>query len=152
MWQIMWLLSLLPDWVYHLITIAGVLGLIAAWVLKFIPFVSTYRLPIQVGSVIAVLFGVWMEGGIVNEAKWQARVKELEEKVAIAEAQSKETNTKIVTKVITKTQIVRTRGQDIVKYVDREIVKYDTKFAPGGVCEIPQEFIKAHNDSAEAPK
>ena len=148
----MWLLSLLPDWVYHLITIAGVLGLIAAWVLKFIPFVSTYRLPIQVGSVIAVLFGVWMEGGIVNEAKWQARVKELEEKVAIAEAQSKETNTKIVTKVITKTQIVRTRGQDIVKYVDREIVKYDTKFAPGGVCEIPQEFIKAHNDSAEAPK
>jgi len=152
MWQIMWLLSLLPDWVYHLITIAGVLGLIAAWVLKFIPFVSTYRLPIQVGSVIAVLFGVWMEGGIVNEAKWQARVKELEEKVAVAEAQSKETNTKIVTKVITKTQIVRTRGQDIVKYVDREIVKYDTKFAPGGVCEIPQEFIKAHNDSAEAPK
>jgi hypothetical protein len=148
----MWLLSLLPDWVYHLITIAGVLGLIAAWVLKFIPFVSTYRLPIQVGSVIAVLFGVWMEGGIVNEAKWQARVKELEEKVAVAEAQSKETNTKIVTKVITKTQIVRTRGQDIVKYVDREIVKYDTKFAPGGVCEIPQEFIKAHNDSAEAPK
>jgi uncharacterized membrane protein len=152
MWQIMWLLSLLPDWVYHLITIAGVLGLIAAWVLKFIPFVSTYRLPIQVGSIIAVLFGIWMEGGIVNEAKWQARVKELEEKVAVAEAQSKETNTKIVTKVITKTQIVRTRGQDIVKYVDREIVKYDTKFAPGGVCEIPKEFIKAHNDSAEAPK
>jgi hypothetical protein len=152
MWQIMWIFSLLPDWVYHLITIAGVLGLIAAWVLKFIPFVSTYRLPIQVGSIIAVLFGIWMEGGIVNEAKWQARVKELEEKVAIAEAQSKETNTKIVTKVITKTQIVRTRGQDIVKYVDREIVKYDTKFAPGGVCEIPQEFIKAHNDSAEAPK
>ena len=148
----MWIFSLLPDWVYHLITIAGVLGLIAAWVLKFIPFVSTYRLPIQVGSIIAVLFGIWMEGGIVNEAKWQARVKELEEKVAIAEAQSKETNTKIVTKVITKTQIVRTRGQDIVKYVDREIVKYDTKFAPGGVCEIPQEFIKAHNDSAEAPK
>jgi hypothetical protein len=152
MWQIMCIFSLLPDWVYHLITIAGVLGLIAAWVLKFIPFVSTYRLPIQVGSIIAVLFGIWMEGGIVNEAKWQARVKELEEKVAIAEAQSKETNTKIVTKVITKTQIVRTRGQDIVKYVDREIVKYDTKFAPGGVCEIPQEFIKAHNDSAEAPK
>ena len=84
------MLSLLPDWVYHLITIAGILALIAAWVLKFIPFVSTYRLPIQVGGVIALLFGIWMEGGIVNEAKWQARVKELEEKVAVAEAQSKE--------------------------------------------------------------
>ena len=93
-----------------------------------------------------------MEGGIVNEAKWQARVKELEEKVAVAETQSKEENVKIVTKVVTKTQVVRVRGNDIVKYVDREIVKYDTKFAPGGICEIPKEFIKAHNDSAEVPK
>jgi len=152
MWQIMWILSLLPDWVYHLITIAGVLGVIAAWVLKFIPFISTYRLPIQVGSVIALLFGIWMEGGIVNEAKWQTRVKELEEKVAVAETQSKEENVKIVTKVVTKTQIVKVRGNDIVKYVDREIVKYDTKFAPGEICEIPKEFIKAHNDSAEVPK
>ena len=152
MWQIMWVLSLLPDWFYHLVTIAGVIGVIAAWVLKFIPFISTYRLPIQVGSVIAVLFGVWMEGGIVNEAKWQERVKELEEKIAVAETQSKEENVKIVTKVVTKTQIVKVRGNDIVKYVDREIVKYDTKFAPGGVCEIPKEFIKAHNDSAEVPK
>ena len=148
----MWVLSLLPDWFYHLITIAGVIGVIAAWVLKFIPFISTYRLPIQVGSIIAVLFGVWMEGGIVNEAKWQSRVKELEEKVAVAETQSKEENVKIVTKVVTKTQIVKVRGNDIVKYVDREIVKYDTKFAPGGICEIPKEFIKAHNDSAEVPK
>jgi hypothetical protein len=148
----MWLLSLLPDWVYHLITIAGVIGVIAAWVLKFIPFISTYRLPIQVGSIIAVLFGVWMEGGIVNEAKWQARVKELEEKIAVAETQSKEENVKIVTKIVTKTQVVKVRGNDIVKYVDREIVKYDTKFAPGGICEIPKEFIKAHNDSAEVPK
>ena len=152
MWQIMWVLSLLPDWFYHLVTVAGVIGVIAAWVLKFIPFISTYRLPIQVVSIIAVLFGVWMEGGIVNEAKWQARVKELEEKVAVAETQSKEENVKIVTKVVTKTQIVKVRGKDIVKYVDREIVKYDTKFAPGGICEIPKEFIKAHNDSAEVPK
>ena len=59
---------------------------------------------------------------------------------------------KIVEKVVTKTQIVKTRGQDIIKYVDKEIVKYDTKFAPGGVCEIPKEFIEAHNRAAEVPK
>jgi hypothetical protein len=57
-----------------------------------------------------------------------------------------------VTKVVTKTQVIRTRGADIVKYVDREIVRYDEKFAKGGICEIPQEFIKAHNSAAEAPK
>ena len=63
-----------------------------------------------------------------------------------------EENIKIVEKVVNKVQIVKTRGQDIVKYVDREIVKYDTKFAPGGVCEIPKEFVEAHNRAAEAPK
>jgi hypothetical protein len=57
-----------------------------------------------------------------------------------------------VEKVVTKTQIIKTRGEDIVKYIDREIVKYDEKFAKGGVCEIPQEFIDAHNRAAEAPK
>ena len=77
---------------------------------------------------------------------------EVEARVAAAEAKSEEENVKIVTKVVTKIQVVRTRGEDIVKYVDREIIKYDTKFAPGGQCEIPQEFIRAHNSAAEAPK
>jgi hypothetical protein len=76
----------------------------------------------------------------------------MEAKVAAAEQQSKQVNTKIQTKVVEKIQIVRQRGDDIIKYVDREIVKFDEKFAPGGVCEIPQEFIKAHNTAAEQPK
>ena len=93
-----------------------------------------------------------MAGAIHDNDAWEARVKEMQDKVAAAEAQSKEENVKIVEKLVTKTQVIRTRGEDIVKYVDREIVKYDEKFAKGGVCEIPQEFIKAHNDAAEAPK
>lgn len=93
-----------------------------------------------------------MSGAIHDNEKWEARVKEMEAKVAAAEVQSKEENVKIVEKVVTKTQVIKTRGQDIVKYVDREVVKYDTKFAPGGECEIPKEFIKALNDAAEPPK
>jgi len=79
-------------------------------------------------------------------------VAAVEARVATAEAASREANTKIVTKVVTKTQVIRTRGDTITKYIDKEIVRYDTKFAPGGECEIPKEFIKALNDAAEAPK
>lgn len=93
-----------------------------------------------------------MSGAIYDNDAWEARVKEMESKVAVAEVQSKEENIKIVEKVVTKTKIIKSRGEDIVKYVDREVVKYDTKFAPGGECEIPKEFIKAINDAAEAPK
>ena len=102
--------------------------------------------------MIAITIGTFMSGAIHDNNAWETRVKEMEAKVAAAEMQSKEENVKIVEKVVTKTQVIKTRGQDIVKYVDREVVKYDTKFAPGGECEIPKEFIKAINDAAEAPK
>jgi hypothetical protein len=131
---------------------AGLLGIVATYVMKFIPFVYVYRTPIQVASVILITIGTYMSGAISNEEAWVARVKEMELKVAAAEVQSAKENVKIVEKVVKKIEVVRVRGDDVVKYIDREVIKYDTKFAPGGVCEIPKEFIKAHNDAAEAPK
>ena len=148
----MWILQWLPNWIFYAIFFAGLLGLIATYIMKFIPFVYVYRTPIQAVSVVLIALGTYMSGAISNEEAWQARVKEMEAKVAAAEVQSVKENIKIVEKVVKKTEYITRRGQDIIQYVDREIVKYDTKFAPGGVCEIPKEFIKAHNDAAEAPK
>jgi energy-coupling factor transporter transmembrane protein EcfT len=148
----LWILSFLPDWIFHAIVIAGLVAVIVGTFLKSIPIINNYSLPIKVIGYIALTLGIFLEGGLNNEKVWQARVKEVEAKLAIAEQQSKEENVKIVNKVVTKTQIIRTRGNDIVKYIDREIVKYDIKFAPGGQCEIPKEFIKSHNDAAQEPK
>jgi hypothetical protein len=152
MWQIMWLLNLMPDWFYHLIVILSILGLIVASVLKFVPFVSTYRLPIQVISVLLLVFGVWMEGGIVNEAKWEARVKELEEKVKIAEEKSTEKNVEIQERVVTQTKVVKEKGRDIIQYIDREVVKKEeiVKFIEN--CPIPKDIIDAHNVAATLNK
>jgi hypothetical protein len=148
----MFILSILPEWVFHAITIAGILGTVVGFVLGMIPVIKTYIIPIRVISILLLSFGLFLEGGLADYKAWELRVKEVEAKLAEAELKSAKENTKIVTKVITKTQIVKTRGQDIVRYVDREIVKYDEKFAKGGICEIPKEFIKAHNDAAEAIK
>ena len=46
---------------------------------------------------------------------------------------------------------MREQGQRVIEYVDREVVKYDTKFVPGGECEIPPEFVTAVNSAAERP-
>lgn len=142
MWQIMWLLSLLPDWFWHILTLAGVGAVFAAMVLKKIPFVAQYELFLKWGGIAALLFGIWMEGGIVNEAKWQARVKELEAKVAASEIKSEKENVKIVTKTVVKREYYRTRGNDIIQYVDREITKYDN------TCPVPKEVVDAHNKAA----
>ena len=124
----------------------------AAFFIRRIPVINQYRTPAQVLGIALLVIGVYWRGGYAIEMEWRERVAEVEARVAAAEAKSAEENVKIVTKVVTKIQVVRTRGEDIVKYVDREIIKYDTKFAPGGQCEIPQEFIRAHNSAAEAPK
>ena len=90
-----------------------------------------------------------MAGAIANEAAWSARVAELQIKVAEAEAKSAQVNTEIVEKVINRTQVVKEKGDEVIKYVEKEVVKYDTKFLPGGQCEIPKEFIIALNKAAK---
>lgn len=148
----MWILQWLPNWIFYLLFFAGILGVLATYVMKFIPFVYVYKTPIQVASVILIVIGTYMAGAISNEEAWVARVKEMEAKVAAAEAESAKENVKIVEKIVRKTEIVRIQGEQITKYIDREVVKYDEKFRPGGQCELPKEFIKALNDAAEQPK
>jgi uncharacterized membrane protein len=148
----MWILNWLPNWIFYGIFFAGLLGLLATYVMKFIPFVYVYRTPIQAVSILAIAIGTYMSGAISNEESWQAKVKEIEAKVAAAEIKSQEENVRVVEKVVKKTEYITRRGQDIIQYIDREIVKYDDKFKSGGQCELPKEFIKAINKAAEAPK
>lgn len=145
----MWLLNFLPDWIFYALAVGSLLAFLIARFLSVIPLI--YRLPIQLLSAAIFVSTIYLIGGISNQQMWEQRVREMEAKVAAAEQQSKEVNTKIETKVVERVQIVRQRGDDIIKYVDREVVKYDEKFAPGKQCELPKEFIGALNKAAEAP-
>jgi uncharacterized membrane protein len=137
----MWYLQFLPNWIFYGILLIGIAGLLFS---RFIP--SYYKSVSQAVSIFAFSFGMFMTGAIKANESWQEKVKEMESKVAEAQEQSKEETVKIETKVINKTQIIRERGDEILKYIDREIVKYDT------TCIIPKEFIEAHNKAAEKLK
>ena len=137
----MWYLQFLPNWLFYGILLIGIAGLLFT---RFIPF--HYKSVAQAVSIFAFSFGMFMTGAIKANESWQEKVKEMEAKVAEAQEQSKEETVKIETKVINKTQIIRERGDEILKYIDREIVKYDT------TCVIPKEFIEAHNKAAEKLK
>lgn len=148
----MWIIEYLPEWIVHLIFGIGLAATILGFALSFIPIIKQYLLPIRIIGILVLVLGVYLEGGLADHKEWLIKTAELKTKLADAEAKAAKENIKIVEKVVVKTQVVKQRGQDIIKYVDREVIKYDTKFAPGGICEIPKEFIKAHNDAAEAPK
>ena len=141
----MWILQWLPWWIFYVILAIGILGLAITYLLKFIPIpaIHIYRTPIQLVSIALTVVGVYMLGSIANEEAWQKKVKEVEVKLAEAQAKSAEVNVQIVEKVVVQQKVVRERGQNIVQYVDREVVKYDTR------CEIPPPFVDAHNRAAE---
>ena len=137
----MWLLNFLPDWFFYSITFISAGGLLLS---RFIP--QMYRATVQLVLGVFLLYGVYMVGGVANEEKWLARVAELEKKIAESEVKSEKVNVKLVTKIVTKEKVIREKADAIVQYIDREVVKYDTK------CEIPKEFVKAVNDAAGESK
>jgi len=148
----MWILSILPDVAIHLIFILGILGTIAGFVLGFIPFVKTYQFAIQICSIVILVFGVYLEGGLAENKEWELRVKEMEAKVAQAEAQSANTNIEIQEKIVEKTKVIREKGKDIIKYIDKEVVKKEEVVKYIENCPVPKEIIDLHNQATELNK
>lgn len=140
----MWILKWLPDWIFYGLLLIGLLGYAVTYLLRFIPIpaIYIYKTPIQIVSIALVVIGTFMSGAIHEEAAWLARVKEMEAKVAEVEHKSEQVNTEIQTKIVTKTQVVREKGDEIVKYIDREIVKFDN------TCVIPKEVVDTINKAA----
>ena len=148
----MWILHLLPDafinWIVNIILIAGAVTTVAGFFVKFIPFVNTYRIPVQIAGIVLLTTGVYFQGGYSTEMAWRERVREVEAKLVLAEKQSAKVNTEIVTRVVTQTKIVRERGDNIIKYVDREVVKNQEVIRFVENCPIPDVIVNTHNAAA----
>jgi len=146
----------LPDavilWFCNILLLTGLVLTAAGFFADRIPVVSQYQLPFQVLGIVLLALGVYFRGGLAVEQQWRERVAEVEARLAVAEQKSADANTNIDTAAQQKIKIIRGQTQIVRQYIDREVVKYDTKFMPGGQCEIPQEFVRAHNQSAERAK
>jgi hypothetical protein len=142
----MWILNWLPDFIFHLIVIAGVLGLVASQFFSFIPFVSTYTSPIKIASIILLVIGIWFEGGISNNNSWLEKVHALEKKVAEAELKSAEANTNLVSQIAAK-------NKEIAKVqIDLKNKIRETANVMDAECKISFEAINIMNEAARGPK
>jgi hypothetical protein len=146
----MWILHYLPDSIIlafcNTLLFAGIVATAAGFVAHRIPVLWSYQLGLKLGGIALLVLGVYFRGGLAVEETWRERVAEVEARLAVAEKASAQANVTIDTKSQKKTTQLRERTTYIRQYVDREVVKYDA------TCAIPQPFIRAHNDAAEAPK
>jgi len=152
MWQFQWMLSLLPDWFWSTLLVCSVAGLLAAVVLKRVPFVSNYRFPIQAISIICLVGSVWFLGAASTTAAWKSKIEELEGKVRVAEEQAANKTVEVQEKIVTKTKVIREKAKTQIEYVDRvvtqdkEVIKYIEQ------CPVPKTIIDQHNLATELNK
>jgi hypothetical protein len=154
--QIQWLFGLIPDailnWVYWAIIAAGITGVLAGWIGKFIPFYGNYVKILQPVGIVLLVLGVWLRGGYDTEMTWRAKVAEAEARVAVAEQKSQETNTVIEQKIVEKTKVIKGKTEYITQYLDREVVKKEEIIKYIEQCPVPKEIIDIHNQAADMNK
>jgi hypothetical protein len=139
----MWILDLLPFWIFHLVLFVGVVGTFAGFLLGNIPFVSKYMLPVRIISLFVLVCGLYMEGGISNQERWEAKVADAKLEMAKKETASAEATTKVVTKYVTKVEVVKEKGDAIIKEVPKYITKTDDT-----QCVIPNGFVLLHDSAS----
>jgi hypothetical protein len=149
-----------------MVLIVGVVSFILAFfvlhkILNKIPGLSKYVTVIQIVSAVLLIAGIYFKGGYTTEMMWRDRVKELESKVAIAEAESKKENVVVEEKIVKQKEFIKGKTEYITRYIDKietkeiikevqgpervrveEVIKYIES------CPVPKELVNIHNDAA----
>ena len=142
----MWILDFLPSWFFTLITALSIGAVLVTEFINGIPFIDQYSKLIRIVGIIGLAFGLYMMGGSANQERWEARVKELEVKVAISEEQSKTANAELAASIKENKNLVK--QQQII--VQEKITKVAEKI--NAECKVPAEAIELLNQAAEQPK
>ena len=143
MWQIQWLLQLIPDgvfvWLTYLLFAAGVILYVASKLVSWIPLMGQYRFPAELAGVVALVIAAYFYGGI----SYREQIAEMKQRVRIAEEKSQQVNTVIETKIIEKVKVVK---QNV--YITREIVKEVAGQQLDAQCSLPQSTISLHDSAS----
>lgn len=107
----MWASLLFPDWVVtyfvHIVFVIGVIGTLVGTFLNKIPFINQYGMIIKSISVVLLIVGLYLEGGLQNEMAWRSKVAEYEKRIEAAQVASNEANVIIQEKVIETVKIIK---------------------------------------------
>jgi len=142
----MWIFNFIPSWTFQLTFFLGIVVYLVATTLKILPYSSLFKY----GSIGIIFLSTFLLGAQSNDDTWRKRAADLQLKVKELETKSAEENVKIVEKVVTKKQLVVEKGQDIIKYVDREVVKNQEVIKYVEQCpKLPDEIVNTINKAAK---
>lgn len=148
MWHVTQVLEILPIWIWGIIFLVGIFGLVLDHMFRYLP----QYLLIKISSIAFILISVWVLGAYSNEEKWQSRIKDLEEQISKAKDSARRASTEIETSVTEKTKLIKGRTEYITQYIDREVVKKEEIIKFVQQCPLPKDIIDLHNSAADTNK
>ena len=135
MWQLSWILSLMPEWILvtliHGTVIVGLVLTFCGGLLKFIPVINPYAaIAKQIGIVLLVI-GVFFEGGLAVEQSYRARIAEMQAKIKEAEIQSVKLNEKLTVEVSKNKELIKEKVNRNAKDIEskREAINAECKLS-----------------------
>ena len=144
----MWILSFIPDsfllWVINTLLILGLLGTIAGFFLKFVPFINRYSTMFQIVGIVLLVAGVYFKGSYSTEMHWRNKVDEMNAQIDKIKAESSKASKQVVYKYIERTKVVKEKNDAI----RTQVTKYVTKEADAN-CTIPGSVVVLHDAAAK---
>ena len=135
MWQLSWILSLLPEWILvtliHGTVVVGLVLTFCGGLLKFIPVINPYAaIAKQIGIVLLVI-GVFFEGGLAVEQSYRVRIAEMQAKIKEAEIQSVKLNEKLTVEVGKNKELIKEKVNRNAKDIEakREAINAECKLS-----------------------
>jgi len=140
--MILWLLTSWMVYIVHAALIVGVAGTFFSYFLYRIPFVWQYATLIKTIALPLLIVSIFFEGYFFASKLWMEETKKFEEKVKVAEQQSKEVNVKLDTALKEKNNAIQKQ-----KVVIQERIK-EVQVQVNADCKVSPEAIKILNDAA----
>jgi membrane-bound ClpP family serine protease len=135
MWQLSWILSLIPEWILvtliHGTVVVGLVLTFCGGLLKFIPVINPYAaIAKQIGIVLLVI-GVFFEGGLAVEQSYRVRIAEMQAKIKEAEIQSVKLNEKLTVEVSKNKELIKEKVNKNAKDIEakREAINAECKLS-----------------------
>jgi len=143
MWQIQWMLQLIPDsifvWITYALFLTGIVLYIASKLVTILPVIGRYKLGAELLGIAVLIVSAYFYGGI----GYREMIADLKARVAVAEKQSKDANATLEKKTqqhLKEIKEVRNENKKIIREtVGRQI---DSQ------CVLPRSAVSLHDSAS----
>jgi hypothetical protein len=143
MWQIQWMLQLIPDsifvWITYALFLTGIVLYIASKLVTILPVIGRYKLSAELLGIAVLIVSAYFYGGI----GYREMIADLKARVAVAEKQSQDANATLEKKTqqhLKEIKEVRNANKKIItETVGRQI---DSQ------CVLPRSAVSLHDSAS----